>query len=77
MASGETTTCVTWVVVERADNVGFCWLTQLTPNLGPSPLNPTHVVTHYEGDQSLDQRFDILHSVDFGDLVDLDFSLLL
>ena len=36
--SGETATYDMWVVFERASSVGFCWLAQLTLNLGQDSL---------------------------------------
>lgn len=38
IASSETTTYATQVVTDRASSVGFCWLVQLTQNLGQDPL---------------------------------------
>ena len=38
-ASGETVAYATQVVVKRASSVGFCWLAQLTLNLGQGPLS--------------------------------------
>lgn len=37
IASGETVTFITWVVSETPNNLGFCWLVQITLNPGQAP----------------------------------------
>ena len=44
IASSETVACGTRVVAERATSEGFCWLVQLTLNLGQDPLSQKMVL---------------------------------
>lgn len=44
IALGETVACATCVVARRANIVGFCWLAQLTLNLGQDPLSQQMVL---------------------------------